>query len=70
MKLIDECNHKINSLFAYCINGKNILNDGKNLSSEVYNNIVDNNVFPINTADIENNKIPPIPMFIHDDNDT
>tara|TARA_B100001057_G_scaffold390173_1_gene398089 strand:+ start:379 stop:762 length:384 start_codon:yes stop_codon:yes gene_type:complete len=71
MRLIDDCNDKINSLLSYCINEKNILNDGKNLSSEVYNNIADNNVFPIHTADIENNnKIPPIPMFIHDDNDS
>ena len=71
MKLIDECNSKMNSIIFHCLNKRHILSDIKSLPDSVYENITyDNNVTEYSKNIENNNKIPTIPMFIHDDNDT
>ena len=71
MKLIDDCNYKLNSIFYNCVNGKNVLKDVRKLPSNVFENITyDNNIREYSKNIENNNKIPPIPVFIHDDNDT
>ena len=73
MKLIDDCNSKLNSIIFHCVNHQNISNPTKLLNNLNDNPLHDNNkqkqiVNTINT--IKNNKFPTIPIFIHDDNDT
>ena len=58
MKLIDECNDKINSIYFHCISLEKVVKDIENNSNFSVKNIE------------HNSKIPPIPMFIHDDNDS
>ena len=67
IKLIDECNEKINSIYFHCMSVDRVIKDIEQKPNIPH--VENNSNFSVNT--IENSsKIPPIPMFIHDDNDT
>ena len=66
VRLMDECTEKLHSIYFHCMTLERIIRD-----IEQKPNIVLKNKSNFSVNALENSsKIPPIPMFIHDDNDT
>jgi len=67
IKLIDECNQKINSIYFHCMSVDRVIKDIEQKPNIPH--FENNSNFSVKNIE-HNSKIPPIPMFIHDDNDT
>ena len=67
IKLIDECNGKINSIYFHCITLEKVVKDIE--QKPKIPQFENNSNFSVKNIE-HNSKIPPIPMFIHDDNDS